>query len=83
MIPERKYKMCNKIDEGQISSQITEVEDLPGGSDGKESACTVGDCRSIPGSGGSPGEGIGYPLRYSWGSLVAQVVKNQPAMQET
>ena len=31
---------------------------------------------SIPGSGGSPGEGIGYPLQYSWASLVAQLVKN-------
>ena len=56
---------------------------FPGGSDGKESACNGGDCGSIPRSGGFPGEGIGYPLRYSWGSLVAQVVKNQPAMQET
>ena len=38
---------------------------------------------SIPGSGSSTGEGIGYPLQYSWASLVAQLVKNQPAMQET
>ena len=37
----------------------------------------------IPGSGTSPGEGIGYPLQYSWASLVAQLVKNLPAMQET
>ena len=37
----------------------------------------------IPGSGRSPGEGIGYPLQYSWASLVAQLVKNLPAMQET
>ena len=29
------------------------------------------------------GEGIGYPLQYSWASLVAQLVKNPPAMQET
>ena len=36
----------------------------------------------IPGSGKSTGEGIGYPLQYSWASLVAQLVKNQPAMQE-
>ena len=33
--------------------------------------------------GRSPGEGIGYPLQYSWGSLVAQMVKNLPAIQET
>ena len=37
----------------------------------------------IPGSGRSPGEGIGYPLQYSWVSLIAQLVKNLPAMQET
>ena len=36
-----------------------------------------------PGSERSPGEGIGYPLQYSWASLVAQTVKNQPAMWET
>ena len=36
----------------------------------------------IPGSGRSPGEGIGYPLQYSWASLVAQTVKNPPAMWE-
>ena len=37
----------------------------------------------IPRSGRSPGEGIGYPLQYSWASLVAQMVKNLHAMQET
>ena len=37
----------------------------------------------IPGSGRSPGEGIGYPLQYSWVSLIAHSVKNLPAMQET
>ena len=36
----------------------------------------------IPGSGGSTGEGIGYPFQYSWASLVAQLVKNPPAIQE-
>ena len=43
----------------------------------------VRDMDSIPGSGRSPGEGIGYPLQYSWASLVAQLVKNPPAMWET
>ena len=38
---------------------------LPGGSDGKESACKAGDLGSIPGSGKSPGEGQGNPLHYS------------------
>ena len=37
----------------------------------------------IPGSGISAGEGIGYPLQYSWASLVAQLVKNPPAMRES
>ena len=37
----------------------------------------------IPGSGRYSGEGIGYPFQYSWASLVAHLVKNLPAMQET
>ena len=53
------------------------------GSVGKESTCNAGDPGSIPRSGRSPGEGIGYPLQYSWASLVSQTVKNQPAMWET
>ena len=58
-------------------------EGFPGGSNGKESAGNAGDPGSIPGSGRSPGEGIGYPLQYSWASLVAQLVKNLPGMRET
>ena len=50
---------------------------------GKESACDAGDPGLIPGSARSPGEGIGYPLQYSWASLVTQMVKNLPAMRET
>ena len=50
---------------------------------GKKSTCNAGDPGSIPGSGRSTGEGIGYPLQYSWASLVAQLVKNPPAMPET
>ena len=56
---------------------------FPGDSDIKESACNAGDPSSIPGSGRSPGEGIGYSLQDSWASLVAQMVKNPPAMRET
>ena len=52
----------------------------PGGSAGKESAYNAGDPGLIPGLGRSPGEGIDYPLQYSWASLVAQLVKNLPAM---
>ena len=47
-----------------------------GSSAGKEFICNAGDPSLIPGSGRSPGEGIGYPLQYSWASLVAQMVKN-------
>ena len=49
---------------------------------GKESTCSAEDPNSIPGSGRSPGEEIGYPLQYSWASLAAQMVKNQPTMWE-
>ena len=56
---------------------------FPHNSVGKESACNAGDAGSIPGSGRLAGEWIGYPLQYSWASLVAQLVKNLPAMQET
>ena len=48
---------------------------FPGSSAGKESACNAGDPGLIPGSGTSLGEGIGYPLQYSWASRVAQLVK--------
>ena len=50
---------------------------------GKESACNAGDLGFIPGLGTPPGEGIGYPLQYSWASLVAQTVKNPPVMRKT
>ena len=53
--------------------------DFPDRSVGKLSACNAGDPGSIPGSGRSAGEGIGYPLQYFWASLVAQLVKNSPA----
>ena len=54
-----------------------------GNSAGKESTCNAGGSGLIPGSGRSAGDGIGYPLQYSWASLVAKLVKNLPAMQET
>ena len=57
--------------------------DFPSSSVGKESACNVGDPSLIPGLGRPTGERIGYPLLYSWASLVAQLVKNPPAMWET
>ena len=59
------------------------VEGFPDSSVGNESACSAGDPNSIPGSGRSTGEGIGYTLHYSWASLVAQLIRNQLTMQET
>ena len=49
----------------------------------KNPPANAGDPGLIPGSGRSTGEGIDYPLLYAWASLVAQLVKNSPAMQET
>ena len=56
---------------------------FPVSSVGKESTCNARDPSLISGLERSPGEGIGYLLQYSWASLVAQLVKNLPAMQET
>ena len=56
---------------------------FPGSSAGKEPASNAGDSSSIPRSGRSPGEEIGYLFQDSWASLVAQTVKNSPAMWET
>ena len=58
----------------------TDSGGLPGGSAGEESACSAGDSSLIPGSGRSTGEGIGSPPQYSRASLVAQMVKNLPAI---
>ena len=59
------------------------IQGFPGSSVGKEPACNAEDPSSIPGGGRSPREGIGYPLQDAWASLVAQTVKNPPAMWET
>ena len=56
---------------------------LPGSSANKEPACNAGDPSSIPRLGRPPEKGISYPLQYSWAFLVAQLVKNLPAMWET
>ena len=67
----------------ELVSNGMHLVSFPDSSAGKESACNAGDPGSIPGSGRSPGGGIGYPLQSSWASLVAQLVKNLPAMWET
>ena len=56
---------------------------FPDSSVGKGSICNAGNPGLIPELGRSPREGIGYPFQYSWASLVAQLVKNPPAMRET
>ena len=66
-----------------VSDPVTIYKGFPGSSDGKESTYNAGDPDSTPGSGRSPGEGISFTLQYSWASLVAQSVKNPPAMRET
>ena len=56
---------------------------FPGSSAGKESTCNAGHPNSIPESGRSPGEGIGYTLQYSWVSLMTQMVKDPLTIWET
>ena len=48
-----------------ITDDYVSILGFPHSSDGKESACNVGDLGSIPGVGRSPEEGKGYPLQYS------------------
>ena len=62
---------------------VLEMSQSEDSSVGRESACNAGEPGLIPGSGRSVREGIGYPLQYSWASLVAQLIKSTPAMQET
>ena len=66
-----------------IMYRAKSLQGFPDSSVGKESACNAGDPSLILGLGRSAGEGIGYLLQYSWASLVVQLVKNPPAMQET
>ena len=74
------YKSCTSKEK----KRYTNIELLGRiSSVGKESACNTRDLGLITELGRSPGEGIGYPLQYSWASLVAQLVKNLPAMWET
>ena len=70
-------------DPDYIYSHTLYTRGFPDNSGGKESACSAWDPSSIPGSGRLAGEEIGHPLQHSWASLVAQLVKNPPAMWET
>ena len=59
------------------------LKGFPDSSIGEESTCNAGDPGLISGLGRSAGKGVSNPLQYSWGSFVAQLVKNPPAMWET
>ena len=76
-------KTFSKSENPDARQGLTLQADFPDSSVGKESACNSGDPSSIPGSERSPGEGIGYPLQYSWVPLVAQLVKILPVMWKT
>ena len=77
----RQRKTCDHVSDSRTAAHIFGVSQVVNSSVGKESACNAGNPSSIPGSGRSAGKGIGYPLQYFWASLVAQLVKNPPAMQ--
>ena len=74
---------CCGYDFRCIPSSLRTWTGFPGSSAGKESTCNAEDPSSIPGSGRSPRERIGYPLQFSLASLVAQMTKNPPAMWAT
>ena len=63
--------------------QSGQLKASSGSSAGKESTYNTGVPSLNPGPGRSTGEGIDYPLQYSWVSLVAQLVNNLPAMRKT
>ena len=80
IIPKTSDKYLKKEKEREKRKKL---KGFPGGSAGNESTCNAGDPSSIPGSERSPGKGRGYPLQYSWASLVSSMVKNPPAWWET
>ena len=75
--------MAYQLSGHEFKQNLGVSEGFPGNSTGKESSCNAGDPSLIPGLGRFGGEGVGYPLQYSWASLVAQPVKNLPTMWET
>ena len=79
---ERSQQQLNRFTSTKIHICFGSVG-FPDSSVGKESTCNAEDPGSTPGLGRSSGEGIGCLLQYSWASLVAQMVKNLPAMWET
>ena len=93
-LPSQNHLLLAKVSNTELKQQPSSfkmylllsfyfAEGFPDSSVGKESTFNAGVPGSIPGLERSAGEGIGYPLQYSWASLVAQLVKNLPAMWET
>ena len=78
-----KDKRGHRVKTGPNQNRANLITFTPDSSVGKESCYKAGDPSVIPGSERSAGEGIGYPLQYSWASLVAPLVKNPPAVWET
>ena len=74
LLADLKYLWTNRMNK--------QIWGFPGSSAGKESNCNARDPSLIPGWGRFLGEGIGYPHQYSWASLMAQLVKNPPAMRD-
>ena len=72
--------LCDPMDHGILWARI---QGFPHSSVGKEYSCIAGEPGLIPGLGRYAGEGIGYPLQFSWASLVAQLIKNLLAMWYT
>ena len=79
----RESLMWEKLRKRLFFNLIFPTKGFPGSSAGKESTCNAGDPGSIPGSGRSTGDRIGYPSYYSWTSLQVQMVKNPPAKWRT
>ena len=79
----RESDMIEQLIHTMSTAVLVKFGGFPDNSVGLESACTAEDPSLIPGLGRSPRERIGYPLQYSWASLVSQLAKNLPAMWET
>ena len=66
----KMWVMMDFPDDPVVKIPLSLQNSFPGSSAGKESSCNAGEPGSIPGLGRSSGKGIGYPLQYSWASLV-------------
>ena len=76
----KQLTKCTQTVQTIFFGGVLKVFFISGGSAGKESVCNARNPGLTPGLGSSPGEGIGYPVQYSWTSLLAQMVKNPPTL---